>query len=105
MRIFTERWAAPRLRARALSAYQRLATYMVISMPNRNSVACGVSHFMRLLQIKCYGPMLLRPRPGKYRRRHEIQLMIFMSTSMVLLRRPLPEQQGEAAGTPGTMRE
>jgi hypothetical protein len=82
MRIFTERWAAPRLRARALSAYQRLATYMVISMPNRNSVACGVSHFMRLLQIKCYGPMLLRPLSGKYRRRHEIQLMIFMSASI-----------------------
>jgi len=49
--------------------------------------------------------MLLRPLWGKYRRRHEIQLMIFMSASMVLLRRPLPEQQGEAAGTPGTMRE
>jgi hypothetical protein len=79
MRIFTERWAAPRLRARALSAYQRLATYMVISMPNRNSVACGVSHFMKLLQMKFYDPILLRPRLGKYRRRHEIRLVIFMS--------------------------
>src|ERR1700691_4004591 len=68
MRIFTEKWAPPRLRARALSADQRLSTYMVISMPNRNSVACGVSHFMRLLQKKCYGPMLLRSPSGKYRR-------------------------------------
>ena len=26
--------------------YQRLAMYIVISMPNRYSTACGVSHFM-----------------------------------------------------------
>jgi hypothetical protein len=27
---------------------QRLATYMVISMPKRSSVALGVSHFMSM---------------------------------------------------------
>ena len=63
MRIFTEEWAPPRLRARALSTYQRLATYMVISMPNRNSVACGVSHFMRLLQKGSTAPCSSGPRP------------------------------------------
>jgi hypothetical protein len=40
------RRACPLTRAVALSTYQRLATYMVISMPNRNSTACGVSHFI-----------------------------------------------------------
>jgi hypothetical protein len=31
---------------------QRLETYIVISMPNRISIACGVSHFMmNLLEL------------------------------------------------------
>ena len=33
-------------RESARVAGQRLAMYIVISMPNRNSIACGVSHFM-----------------------------------------------------------
>src|ERR1700683_2106036 len=51
-RIFTKRRARPLARARAQGADQRLSTYMVISMPNRNSIACGVSHFiLKLLQF------------------------------------------------------
>ncbi|MEJ1965922.1 MAG: hypothetical protein WDO56_31985 [Gammaproteobacteria bacterium] len=34
------------LRVQAPSYDQRFATYMVISMPNRKSMATGVSHFM-----------------------------------------------------------
>lgn len=51
-RIFTGGGGGERVPSRGpkalaeLSATQRLATYMVISMPNRNSTACGVSHFM-----------------------------------------------------------
>jgi hypothetical protein len=56
MRILTKEWGRPLARASTLSAYQRLATYMVISMPNRNSVACGISHFIVVLQ-KVYGSM------------------------------------------------
>ncbi|MHB8722750.1 MAG: hypothetical protein ACYDAH_15315 [Steroidobacteraceae bacterium] len=37
--------AARSTRANTL-AIQRLDTYIVISMPNRNSTACGVSHFI-----------------------------------------------------------
>ena len=40
IRLFGIRPAPPR------PARQRFATYIVISMPNRRSVACGVSHFM-----------------------------------------------------------
>jgi hypothetical protein len=31
---------------------QRLAIYIVISMPNRKSVACGVSHFITMLLVQ-----------------------------------------------------
>lgn len=38
-----------RVRGLAPGLLQRLAMYIVISMPNRKSIACGVSHFMTLL--------------------------------------------------------
>ena len=31
---------------------QRLAMYIVISIPNRKSVACGVSHFIKMLLMQ-----------------------------------------------------
>src|SRR5262245_494309 len=40
---------AARLRGLAPGLLQRLAMYIVISMPKRKSIACGVSHFMTLL--------------------------------------------------------
>src|SRR3984957_7075130 len=70
---------------------QRLDTYIVISMPNRNSTACGVSHFISDSYINCRS-ILRPPRGVPNQRHHETELMIFMS---LLLRI-------EAAG-PGTM--
>ncbi len=36
--------------------------YIVISMPNRKSVACGVSHFMTMLLSVAFSPILPSPR-------------------------------------------
>jgi hypothetical protein len=60
--------------------------YIVISMPNRKSTACGVSHFIemsltsvkRRQQISATAHPLLRHRKGKGDH-HETRLMIFMS--------------------------
>jgi len=92
--------ACPPARAGALSTYQRLATYMVISMPNRNSTACGVSHFMTdpLEQVRSHGGGTLPPTNPHT---HETTLMIFMSHPV-----PGPAGGGEASSaSPGTMRE
>jgi len=85
-------------RAGALSTYQRLATYMVISMPNRNSTACGVSHFMShpLGQVRFHAAGIARPMDPHT---HETTLMIFMSR-----RHPRPAQFGVPWFAPGTMR-
>jgi hypothetical protein len=54
--------------------------YMVISMPKRNSVACGVSHFMSILLKVCKPASILPLRlPPANQRHHETDLMIFMS--------------------------
>jgi hypothetical protein len=49
--------AARSTRANTL-AIQRLDTYIVISMPNRNSTACGVSHFILklLYELRVHTP-------------------------------------------------
>jgi hypothetical protein len=61
--------------------------YIVISMPNRKSTACGVSHFIKYPQESVSNGGLrsaatthpvLRHRKGK-RDHHETHLMIFMS--------------------------
>ena len=49
-RIFTKKWAPPANADERPRLFQRLDTYIVISMPNRNSTACGVSHVMTNLQ-------------------------------------------------------
>jgi hypothetical protein len=61
-------------------AIQRLATYIVISIPNRNSIACGVSHFISKLlnELRLYA---LPMRNSSNQRHHETELMIFMSAS------------------------
>jgi hypothetical protein len=66
--------------------------YMVISMPNRISIAWGVSHFMRVLLlcvaqgvaylISVVADMLPRLMCPRNPRRHERHLMIFMSQNM-----------------------
>jgi hypothetical protein len=51
-RIFTLRWMRLPAGLSARWAHHRLAMYMVISMPNRKSIAVGVSHFiMHLLEV------------------------------------------------------
>ena len=50
-RIFTSKGAFARTGGQTPSRFQRFATYMVISMPNRISMACGVSHFIRQLLL------------------------------------------------------
>ncbi len=42
-RIFTKDWAPPAYADERPRIIQRLDTYIVISMPKRNSTACGVS--------------------------------------------------------------
>jgi hypothetical protein len=42
-----------------------LATYMVISMPKRNSVACGVSHFIAFSPIRFAAPSSARLAAGE----------------------------------------
>jgi hypothetical protein len=60
--------------------------YIVISMPNRKSTACGVSHFIemsfvgkqRRQELSATTHPVLRHRKGKGDH-HETRLMIFMS--------------------------
>lgn len=83
-RIFTrvqERWRSPPVRAVARSIDYRLAMYIVISMPYRMSVACGISHFMRSLLSIARPAHDLRPRGRSIGDHHERGLMIFMSRS------------------------
>ena len=51
----------PHARAHALAS-QRFDTYIVISIPNRNSMACGVSHFISklLFEVPPHGPPAAR---------------------------------------------
>jgi len=56
--------------------------YIVISMPNRKSVACGVSHFMtKLLMMDALTMQHLRARPNPAD--HESGLMIFISPALL----------------------
>src|ERR1700704_6295668 len=66
------------MRAHTL-ANQRWDTYIVISIPNRNSTACGVSHFMSKLLKVVTGPMVLPMPSSPNQRHHETRVMIFMS--------------------------
>ena len=83
--------------ARPVRIAQRLAMYIVISMPNRNSIACGVSHFMNdLLDGQVRVPWCLRTAPrAESGDIMKLRLMIFMSGDA---------RDGNVAGRgPGTM--
>ena len=67
----------PGKRAIALTCAQRLATYIVISMPKRISIAAGVSHFMQIsfFEVRQHSyPLIETPNQP----RNEKGLMIFM---------------------------
>ena len=95
MRIFNGQRRGPR-RARAFrrcNQNQRLAMYIVISMPNRKSIAAGVSQIMAVLlsDIRQQNKRAAWLPPGdpyanlaparstRQRKDHECRLMIFMN--------------------------
>ena len=89
-RIFKGSAGAARLRGLTPGLLQRLAMYIVISMPKRKSIACGVSHFMTLLLVGlltaamiCRQAHLPRAGPGRNQVHHESRLMIFMSRGVL----------------------
>jgi hypothetical protein len=61
--------------------------YIVISMPNRKSTACGVSHFIEMSfvskqrqpKVCCHAPYPLLPDAAGKGDHHETRLMIFTS--------------------------
>ena len=55
-------------------APQRLAMYIVISIPNRKSVACGVSHFITLLLMLWLKATLILSHPQRLRIRPIIKV-------------------------------
>lgn len=101
-RIFTrvqEGWRSPPVRAVARSIDYRLAMYIVISMPYRMSIACGISHFMMMSLLSIARPAHdLRPQGRSIGDHHERDLMIFMSRSKAGSARtgPKPARDGRA---------
>jgi hypothetical protein len=64
--------------------------YIVISMPNRKSTACGVSHFIEMSfvskrqpEVCCHEPHPLLPNARGKGDHHESRLMIFMSPAVL----------------------
>jgi hypothetical protein len=95
----------PHARAHTFAS-QRLDTYIVISIPNRNSTACGVSHVISS-SYEWYGLIVHPMRGGSNQQHHETGLAIFMRVPLECrCARPCrptrlpPAQTGTAA--PGT---